>query len=79
MKDYGVLIFFAAIVVLALAILIAKEFAFAAREKGYGEEKYFWYSFLFGIVGWLIVIALPCKSVKTSSAEKASEDEIPEL
>ena len=47
--------------------LISKEFEFIAIEKGYQEKRYFWYPFVFGIVGYLLVIALPykCKTDNT--------------
>ena len=51
----------AAIFVLIIDYIIAKEFEAVAIAKGYSEQKYFWYSFLFGIVGYLLVLALPKK------------------
>ena len=41
---------------------IAKEFEFIATEKGYCEKKYFWWTFWLGILGMLMVIALPIKA-----------------
>ena len=51
----------AALLILSVNGFIAYEFSAAANAKGYPEAKYFWYSFLFGIVGYLLVIALPDK------------------
>lgn len=39
--------------------VIAKQFYDAAVAKGYGYKKYLWFSFFLGIVGYLMVIALP--------------------
>ena len=39
--------------------LIAKEFYVIALSKGHNHPKYFWYCFLFGIAGYLLIIALP--------------------
>ena len=47
------------VVILSLNAVIACEFLEVANNKGYYSIKYFWYCFLFGIVGWLLVIALP--------------------
>lgn len=60
---FGVLLLALAILTLfsILPYLIAKEFEFIALEKGYNGKKYFWYSFLLGIVGYMLVIALPKK------------------
>ena len=48
-----------AIVVLMVSALLAASFADVAREKGHDESRYFWLCFLFGIPGYLLVIALP--------------------
>lgn len=63
---------------LVIAFLAALEFYNIAEIKGHPKGKYFWYSFLLGIVGWLMVIALPDRrSAQQQSAPH--EDEIPEL
>ena len=49
------------IVVVAVSIRVAREFATIAEMKGHDETKYFWFTFLLGIVGMLMVIALPDK------------------
>lgn len=46
---------------IAVDYLIAKEFEHVATEKGYEGKRYFWYSFILGLVGYLLVIALPKK------------------
>lgn len=46
---------------LDIRYIICKEFYAAAVQKGYEGKKYFWYGFFFGLVGYLLVIALPDK------------------
>lgn len=43
----------------ALACYLANCFYDIACEKGFYDRRYFWISFLLGIVGYLMVIALP--------------------
>ena len=38
---------------------VAFEFSDVAEDKGYTGAKYFWYAFLLGCIGYLLVIALP--------------------
>ena len=47
--------------------LIATEFYKAAEEKGYPHKKYMWITFFFGVVGMLLVIALPDRGKITVS------------
>ena len=44
---------------LVISYVIAEEFMEIASKKGYFNRKYFWYCFLFGLAGYLIIIALP--------------------
>ena len=48
-------------IVIALIIdyVIAKNFADIAEMKGYEGDTYFWFTFLLGLIGMLMVIALP--------------------
>lgn len=46
---------------LVISYVLSEEFMEIASKKGYYNRKYFWYCFLFGIAGYLIVIALPTK------------------
>lgn len=54
-----VLIALIVIVFLFIDGVLALEFSNIAEVKGWHSSKYFWYAFLFGIVGYLFVIALP--------------------
>ena len=56
---------------------IAMEFYKIAIMKGYEDRKYLWMSFAFGIVGYLLVIALPNKDVFIEETSDKT-DEIPE-
>ena len=60
---------------LYLQYIIAKEFYSAAVTKGYSNKKYLWYCFFLGMIGYLMVIALPNKIVTTNQ----SADELPEI
>lgn len=55
------IIFVAIVIYICLNRLIANEFYEVAAAKGHSERKYFWYCFFFGIVGYLMVIALQNK------------------
>ena len=46
-------------IILIINFFVATEFSSIAEEKGYESKSYFWYTFLLGIVGMLMVIALP--------------------
>lgn len=63
-------------ILLLLNYLLAKEFYAIAEMKGYEyHKKYFWYCFIFGWIGYLMVIALPNKT----AIKKSVGDELPEL
>lgn len=47
------------IVVLLVNSFLATEFSVVAAMKGYQEQKYFWIPFFFGILGYILVAALP--------------------
>lgn len=47
------------VLVFLLLYFVAKEFDRIAAMKGHNDRRYFWWTFLFGIVGMLMVIALP--------------------
>ena len=75
-------IIIAVIVVPVVAYYIGKEFEYIANEKGYTSKKYFWWTFLFGLVGIPMVIALPDRrkgAGTTSGSAPVNDDEIPEI
>lgn len=63
------------VALLYLQYIIAKEFYSAAVTKGYSNKKYLWYCFFLGMIGYLMVIALPNKIVTANQ----SADELPEI
>lgn len=73
-------IIFASILGLAIVIVIwvyvAKEFQHIAALKGHDESKYFWWTFLLGIIGILMVVAIPTDSENSAPVFR---DELPEL
>lgn len=68
---------------IVMALIITYEFGQVAKMKGYNEEKYLWYTFLFTTLGCLLVIALPDRGEKYNEVivrkEEALFDDIPEL
>lgn len=81
------LVVFIGFIVLGLCAIIAMEFQRVAADKGYTGSRYYWYPFLFGIFGMLLIIALPDRGGKnqtpiilTEAPKSASAaDEIPDL
>lgn len=70
------------IVFILIRYLLAREFQLAAEYKGYETKKYKWICFFFGIVGYLLVIALPDIQVKLpEEPEEVSNDtyDLPDL
>lgn len=58
--------------------IAAIEFESIAAMKGY--KGYFWWCFLLGIIGWLMVIALPDRGKTNYSKLMESRDaELPDL
>lgn len=56
------------LVYFVLAYIIAGWFSKVAREKGYSSPKYFWICFFMGLVGQLLVIALPDRGCKRNTS-----------
>ncbi len=46
---------------IALHIVISLKFGSIAEDKGYTGQG--WWCFLFGFIGWIMVLALPDKSI----------------
>ena len=70
------LIFLGAILVIVLWYFVGKEFQRIAAMKGHEETRYFWWTFLLGPVGMMMVIALPQKA---AAPEEVKPDELPEI
>ncbi len=58
------------LVSLIISILLALQFYKIAKLKGHAKLRYFFIPFLFGIMGWILVAALPDRS-GVSEAPKA--------
>ena len=50
------------IVALVIDYFIAKKFEEIAEMKGHIGSTYFWFTFLFGVAGMLMVVALPIQT-----------------
>ena len=48
-----------AVVAIIINVVIASKFAEIAEMKGHEHDTYFWFTFIFGVIGMLMVIALP--------------------
>ena len=79
----GILIY---LIILALLIwfwwFMANQFYEAAKAKGYHAKKYFWICFWFGILGYMLVIALPDRGsnmTDRSYTPGALYDDLPDL
>ena len=70
------LIVLGAILVIVLWYFVGKEFQRIAAMKGHEETRYFWWTFLMGPVGMMMVIALPQKA---AAPEEVKPDELPEI
>lgn len=62
------------IVAIVIDYVIAKKFADIAEMKGHEGGTYFWFTFLFGVVGMLMVVALPnATTIKVKDISSVSE------
>lgn len=68
---------FALLGAIAVDLIAALAFGSIAREKGFSKTKYFWFCFLLGPIGYLLVIALPDRG--TCTAPKKAEKPSPAL
>lgn len=71
----GVVYLLAFAAVIVLDYFISKWFSEAAKEKGYRSKKYFWICFCLGMIGYLLVIALPDHGM----AGQCAINDLPEL
>ena len=69
------LYFLIAAALIVLTYYISKWFFEAAEEKGYHDKKYFWICFWLGVVGWILVCALPDRG----NSSQVCPDELPDL
>ena len=64
-------------IIFVVAYIFATDMYEIATRKGFPQKKYFWFVFLFGIFGMLLVIALPDNSANVTA--KKVEYNLPEL
>ena len=62
------------VVAIVIDYIIAKKFEEIAEMKGHIGSTYFWYTFVFGGIGMLMVIALPNQKVPTVSTLSEKKD-----
>lgn len=77
------------IIWLIVALILAVQFHQVAADKGYPQMKYFWLTFLFGVLGYMLVIALPDRGsvdkgnterdVTPAIADSDDEEALPDL
>ena len=63
-----------AVYFVCLNILFSTEFFKVAKTKGYHNKKFFWYSVLFGMIGFLLIIALPAKTKEENTKIDAFDE-----
>ena len=66
----GFLIF---VFVIVINGIISAKFSEIAEMKGHEGTAYFWYTFFFGIVGMLMVVALPTINTNKTETERVKE------
>ena len=54
------------VIVIAIYLTICTRFAMIADDKGYSGNAYFWVCFFLGIIGYIMVAALPDQAMYTS-------------
>ncbi len=70
---------FILIVWIAVQAISALQFGAIAEMKGHKSSTYFWFSFLFGPAGWVMVAALPDRADKQDQAQNFNSNELPYL
>lgn len=78
MDEIVLVIIASSIVFLIIWGFIAAEFRRIATMKGHPEARYFWWTFLTGPIGMLMVVALPQK-VEAPVVETPKLDELPDI
>lgn len=67
------------IIIILLDIFISKEFQDIAHKKGHGGVRYFWWTFFTGVIGMLMVVALPDRGSTAEQPRQSAADELPDL
>lgn len=69
-----VLIVLGIVIALVIGYIVASKFSEIAEMKGHDGSTYFWFTFLFGICGMLMVVALPNIKVTENNAATGKND-----
>ena len=77
MENMSFSFFMIIIAYLCIAYIAALQYEKIAELKGH--KGYFWYCFLLGIIGWLMVVALPDLNSHKTSSNDDNHDELPDL
>ena len=75
---YWILLIVSVLFALIVDYAIAWQFYESACYKGFNNRKYLWLCFLFGMVGYLLVISLPNRN-GTAAVSNIVSDELPDL
>ena len=67
------------IIWVAIQIFSAVQFSAIAQMKGHQGSAYFWWSFLCGPTGWIMVAALPDRADKQEQTQNFNNNELPYL
>ena len=67
-----VLLILGAIVVFGIHIIVVNKFASIAEMKGFSKSSYFWAVFFLGIIGMLMVAALPDDTIPKTSTHQSN-------
>ena len=62
-----------AVAAILILYLLADAFYEVAKKKGHSEKKYFWFPFIFGFAGYMLVIALPNNLTSQNSDHSITE------
>lgn len=66
-------LFLGAVVVLVIGIAVADKFGSIAEMKGFSKSSYFWAVFFLGIIGMLMVAALPDDTIPKTSTNSHTQ------
>lgn len=75
---YAFILIVLGVVIVFINALLANQFYEVAKMKGYKDQKYFFIPFFFTFAGYILVAALPSKTISVSESKKPS-NELPDL
>ena len=63
-------------IALVIDYVVARKFADIAEMKGHIGDTYFWFTFLLGVIGMLMVVALPSGNTTNSRTEMKKSNNV---